>query len=85
MVLSGEAEYEPLSMVRLEGDIILLTPGHNDTLAKLKEWDALLFDNNNFLAVQTYHRHQVPGKEYAVWDQFRDDNGEPLYPQRPCS
>ena len=40
-------------------------------------------DNSNFLAVQTYHRHQVPGKEYHVWDQFRDSTGKPIYPQRP--
>jgi len=40
-------------------------------------------DNSNFMAVQTYHRHQVPGKEYYVWDQFRDNDGKPVYPQRP--
>ncbi|MCB0850903.1 MAG: hypothetical protein KDD63_01570, partial [Bacteroidetes bacterium] len=33
--------------------------------------------------VQTYHRHQVPGPEYKVYDQFRDEEGNPLYPQRP--
>jgi plastocyanin len=40
-------------------------------------------DNSNFLAVQTYHRHQTPGKEYAVYDYFRDIDGKPAYPQRP--
>jgi hypothetical protein len=25
----------------------------------------------------------VPGKEYKVWDQFRNAKGEPLYPQSP--
>ncbi len=27
--------------------------------------------------------HQVPGPEFAVWDQFRGADGKPLYPQRP--
>ena len=42
-----------------------------------------MLDNSDFLAAQTYHRHQVPGKEYHVWDQFRDSTGKPIYPQRP--
>lgn len=45
--------------------------------------DEVSIDNSNFLAAQTYHRHQVPGPDYPVWDQFRDDDGEPIYPQRP--
>jgi hypothetical protein len=45
--------------------------------------DEVVLDNSSFLAAQTYHRHQVPGPEYAVWDQFRDDAGHPLLPQRP--
>src|SRR5690606_28402602 len=34
-------------------------------------------------AAQTYHRHQVPGPEYMVWDQCKDADGHPIYPQRP--
>jgi hypothetical protein len=39
-------------------------------------------DNRGYLAVQTYHRHQVPGPDYPVWDQFRRPDGTPIYPQR---
>jgi len=28
-------------------------------------------DKSNFLAAQTYHRHQMPGPDFHVWDQFR--------------
>jgi hypothetical protein len=35
-----------------------------------------------YLAVQTYHRHQVPTPDYYVYDQYRDASGKPLYPQR---
>ena len=52
-------------------------------LAQLKPGDEVQIDNSNFLAAQTYHRHQVPGPEYKVWDQFRGADGKPLYPQRP--
>lgn len=40
-------------------------------------------DNSNFLAAQTFHRHQVPGPDYPVYDQFRKSDGTPMYPQRP--
>ena len=43
----------------------------------------VLLDNSDYIALQTYHRHQVPGKEFSAWDQFRDENGQPIYPQRP--
>ena len=49
----------------------------------IKPGDEVQVDNSNFLAAQTYHRHQVPGKEYPVWDQFRGPDGSPIYPQRP--
>jgi len=45
--------------------------------------DEVQLDNSNFLAAQTYHRHQVPTSDFYVWDQFRGTNGKPLYPQRP--
>ena len=33
--------------------------------------------------METYHRHQVPGPDFPVWNQFRKADGKPLYPQRP--
>ncbi|CAN7406123.1 hypothetical protein LJR219_002549 [Phenylobacterium sp. LjRoot219] len=45
--------------------------------------DAVRIDNAWALAIQTYQRHQVPPSpdEYG-WNQFRDERGAPLYPQR---
>jgi len=51
-------------------------------LYQLKKGDTVQVDNSNFLAAQTYHRHQVPGEGYPTWDQFRDVDGHPIYPQR---
>lgn len=83
LIQSGAAQGSRLPMTRTHGDIVMLSADHAAVLAKLKVGDQVQIDNSNFLAVQTYHRHQVPGKEFAVWDQFRDADGKPLYPQRP--
>ena len=49
--------------------------------------DKVHIDNSAFLALQTYHRHQVgtPEDNYYAYDQFRDPmepGGTPVYPQR---
>jgi len=45
--------------------------------------DQVRLDNSGNLALQTYHRHQVPDPEFYVWKQFRNGRaGKPKYPQR---
>lgn len=45
--------------------------------------DQVRVDNSLYLALQTYHRHQVPAdRDYYGWDQFRTADGGPVYPQR---
>ena len=51
-------------------------------LADVEPGDRVELDNSVYLAVQTYHRHQTAPAEYHVYDQYRDEAGEPLYPQR---
>ncbi|KAL2809883.1 hypothetical protein BJX63DRAFT_445034 [Aspergillus granulosus] len=53
-------------------------------LAYISEGAQLQINNRWYLAVHTYHRHQVPPAEdgYYGYDYLRDANGEPLYPQR---
>ncbi|ROP72594.1 hypothetical protein [Curtobacterium sp. PhB115] len=53
------------------------------TIGRIAVGDEVRIDNSNFLAAQTYHRHQVPDASYPVWDQFRDEHGQPRLPQRP--
>lgn len=45
--------------------------------------DEVMIDNSDVLAIQTYHRHALPPKEFYGWNQFRGADGQPLYPQRP--
>jgi hypothetical protein len=52
-------------------------------LSGLKTGDDLVIDNSVYLAMQTYHRHQVPTADFYTWDQYRGPDGKPLYPQRP--
>lgn len=84
IILSGKAKGEVLQITKAEGDMIALAPTNSiEVLAKIAPGDRVEVDNSNFLAAQTYHRHQVPTKDFYVWDQFRDKDGNPIYPQRP--
>jgi hypothetical protein len=82
-IKSGAAAGKTLQLTKISGDKAVLGPVDPALLAQVKPGDSVQVNNSNFLAVQTYHRHQVPGKEYAVYDQFRDAAGKPIYPQRP--
>ncbi len=82
IVLSGEAKDKRVDARAIQGDSVILGVADTRVLAMLKPGDEVQVDNSNFLAAQTYHRHQVPGPEYKVWDQFRGADGKPLFPQR---
>lgn len=83
VIKSGAAKGKTIQLAKVEGDKVVFGPVDLSVLAQIKVGDEVFIDNSNFLAVQTYHRHQVPGKEYKVWNQFRDADGKPIYPQRP--
>jgi hypothetical protein len=48
----------------------------------IQSGDKVRIDNSSYLALQTYHRHQVPSRDMYGWEQFRDRQAEPIYPQR---
>ncbi len=81
-ILSGDAKGKRLALRGIVGNTVTLGVVDTATLAKLKAGDEVRVDNSNFLAAQTYHRHQVPDASYKVWDQFRGPNGKPVPPQR---
>ena len=83
MVNSGDLAGGRMMASRIVGDVVMLGITDPDQAAQLSVGDAVRIDNSNFLAMETYHRHQTPPEGFPVWDQFRDENGEPLYPQRP--
>lgn len=80
---SGAGKDKRLMLSTLSGDVVMLGVVNPTQVAMVKPGDTVTVDNSNFLAMETYHRHQVPGPEFKVWDQFRKPDGTPIYPQRP--
>ena len=75
----------PLGKLDQNAAVVGMAFGMGDVaklMQDIKPGDEVVLDNSDYIAIQTYHRHQVPGDEYCAWDQFRDENGEPIYPQR---
>jgi hypothetical protein len=83
MILTGAAAGMKVPLRRIVDNIVVVGVADPKVLSLIKGGDQVQVDNSNFLAAQTYHRHQVPGPDYPVWDQFRGPDGKPIYPQRP--
>ena len=62
--------------------VVLADVNAPENLVNLSVGDSVQVDNSDFLAVETYHRHQVPTPDYIGWNQFRGIGGQPIYPQR---
>lgn len=84
IILSGKAKGQVLQITKTDGQAVGLAPTNPlSLLGQVAVGDSVQVDNSDFLAVQTYYRHQVPTEDYYVWNQFRGYNGVPIYPQRP--
>jgi hypothetical protein len=87
-ILSGEAVGLVVPLDAMKEGKISIGPGFGiadmaERLALVKPGDQVKLDNSDYLALQSYHRHITPESGYPAWDQFRDEQGKPLYPQRP--
>ncbi|MCW1429050.1 PKD domain-containing protein [Novosphingobium sp. JCM 18896] len=85
VVLSGESAGASLPIARVEGRTVhLIAVLDHAKAAGIRAGDQVRIDNSWALALETYHRHQVPPTtDYYGWNQFRDAAGQPIYPQRP--
>jgi len=88
LIKTGDAAGKDLLVGRVFGNTIFIGSnpfaGDNAQVLKtIKAGDEVVIDNSDFLAMQYYHRYQVPTPDFYVWDQFRGPDGKPLYPQRP--
>src|SRR6202007_2671679 len=85
VVLSGASAGASLPIAHVDGKTVqLIAVLDHAKAAGIQPGDKVRIDNSWALALQTYHRHQVPPTEdYYGWNQFRDASGKPLYPQRP--
>lgn len=86
-IVSGRAAGKKLQVGKITDSRVYLTDGFGtdlimETLELMESGDEVHLDNSDYIAIQTYHRHQVPTADYHAWDQFRGADKEPLYPQR---
>jgi hypothetical protein len=83
-VRSGAAAGARIGLLSVVDDVATFGPGGEATRVQIRPGDTVTIDNSGYLAAETYHRHQVPeGGDFEVWDQFRNPDGSPIYPQRP--
>ena len=88
IVKTGAPAGKELPVGKVSGNTVFIARNpfgadNSSDVKALKPGDQVVLDNSDFLAMQYYHRHQVPGPDYYVWDQFRGPDGKPLEPQRP--
>jgi hypothetical protein len=84
IILSGKGKGQVIQITKTDVRFVILAPVNEPKLLTLLNLgDSVQVDNSDFLAVQTYYRHQVPPMDYYVWNQFRGYNNVPIYPQRP--
>ena len=88
-ILTGGAEGTVFALSSIHDNCLVLGASYGvfdlaETLAKVQPGDKVLLDNSDYVAVQSYYRHQVPEDlNFHAWDQFRDEAGKPTLPQRP--
>lgn len=88
-VLSGAAKGKECAVERIENGVVTVSSAFDGSIGSnalegLEAGDFIMLDNSDYLAMQTLQRHQVPPeKSYHVYDQYRDEQGNPLYPQLP--
>ena len=87
IVKSGDSAGKELPVGKVLGKTVFIAVNpfgadNSKDVKAVKAGEQVVLDNSDFLAVQYYHRHQVPGPDFYVWDQFRGPDGKPLEPQR---
>lgn len=84
ILLSGKGKGSQLQITAAKGRYVTFASVNDQQLlSKLSVGDKVQVDNSDWLAVETFYRHQMPTEDFYVWNQFRGDDGQPIYPQRP--
>lgn len=87
-ILSGKAAGKRLLLDDIVGNCLAIGQCYGmdnvaGVLSDIEPGDTVFLDNSDYIAVQSYYRHQVPDDlSFHAWDQFRDENGKPTLPQR---
>jgi hypothetical protein len=84
VILSGAAAGKSVPIACADGATLsFAVSADQGVINSLAPGDRVRVDNSWALALQTYHRHQVPPEaDLYGWNQFRDAAGRPIHPQR---
>lgn len=83
VLMSGASAGKSIPIAAIDGKTIgFAFAADQGAVNSIQPGDRVRIDNSWGLALQTYHRHQLPTADMYGWNQFRDANGEPVYPQR---
>lgn len=83
LVNTGLAAGKSISLKQIVGNVALTGGDSAAVLGAIRSGDEIQIDNSDSLAREVILRYQVPSRDYVVWNQYRDGNGNPLTPQRP--
>lgn len=87
-VESGAAAGKKMLLSGIENGVLMIGScfGMDDlkeVLSSIKPGDKIHLDNSDYIAIQSYYRHQVPDDlAFYAWNQFRKADGSPALPQR---
>jgi len=83
VVLSGASAGKSVPIASIHGQTVgFAFATDHSVLNAIRPGDRVRIDNAWSLALQTYQRHQVPAPDLYGWNQYRDGDGKPIYPQR---
>jgi hypothetical protein len=83
VLMSGTAPGKSIPIASINGNIVgFAYAADQAAINNIGPGDQVRIDNDWALALQTYHRHQVPTPDLYGWNQYRDADGAPIYPQR---
>ena len=83
VIMSGAAAGKSVPIAAIDGKTIgFAFAADQAAINGIQPGDQVRIDNSWALALQTYHRHQVPTPDMYGWNQFRGADGQPIYPQR---
>ena len=82
-ILSGASAGKQIPIASINGNVVGFAYAADQSVANgIRSGDRVCIDNRWALALQTYHRHQLPDADLYGWNQFRKSDGQPMYPQR---
>jgi hypothetical protein len=83
VLLSGAAAGKSIPLAAIDGTTVgFALAADHAAINAIQPGDQVRIDNSWALALQTYQRHQLPTPDMYAWNQFRDAQGKPRYPQR---